>query len=49
MLRLPERDPEAFDSYVKYLYTSVIDDSRLDMSLQLYVLGGQMKDLQLVL
>jgi hypothetical protein len=42
-LRLPEEDPDVFDQFVKYLYTSAIGDLPIDMRLQLYVLGDRMQ------
>ncbi|KIW71490.1 hypothetical protein PV04_03648 [Phialophora macrospora] len=42
-LRLPEEDPDVFDLFVQYLYTSATGNLSMDMRIRLYVLADRMQ------
>ncbi|EXJ63002.1 hypothetical protein A1O7_03446 [Cladophialophora yegresii CBS 114405] len=42
-IRLPEEDPDVFDLFVNYLYTSTTGGLSLDMRLRLYVLADRLQ------
>ncbi|KAJ9612011.1 hypothetical protein H2200_003606 [Cladophialophora chaetospira] len=47
VIELPEEDPDVFEYFVKYVYTSIIDVPSLDRKLHLYVLADRLQATEL--